>query len=251
MLKNSEAAHHNVGFLHRGGQQKFPLSLFLKNDPHRADITRLGGLFSHISKSYPTDDQEEEVMRWEEGCMDDEKNRVTHATEQKPCCCLAYDTDLNKSLKDRGKNTAKSSRGQCSSIPERSSHVAAECSAASFSEEIENKPSTSNQSDPDFGYRPVRFMRTALQESRVSSAILSEEELLDAVLLLYHIAVAPNFKQVSSVFLASCLDSFLLFVYQHGTTRISFDRLIGCPFYLGIVLHVSPITINITSRRNG
>ncbi|KAG7637012.1 E3 ubiquitin-protein ligase RKP [Arabidopsis thaliana] len=197
MLKSSEAVHHNVGFLHRGGQQKFPLSLFLKSDPHRADITRLGGLFSHISKSYPTDDQEEEIMRWEEGCMDDEQNRVTHATEQKPCCCLAYDTDLTKSLKDRGKNTAQISRGRCSSIPERSSHVAAECSAGSFSEEIDDKPSTSNQSDPDFGYRPVRFMRTALQESRISSAILSEEELLDALLLLYHIAVAPNFKQAS------------------------------------------------------
>ncbi|RID48062.1 hypothetical protein BRARA_I04608 [Brassica rapa] len=200
MLKSSEeAVRHNVGFLHRGGQQKFPLSLFLKNDPHRADITRLGGLFSHISKSYPTDDdQEEEIMRWEEGCMDDEHNRVTHTTEQKPCCCIAYDTDLTKSSKDRGKNTAKSSRGQCSSIPERSSHVAAECSGGSFSEEIEDKPSTSNQSDlPEFGYRPVRFMRTSLQESRVSSAILSEEELLDSLLLLYHIAVAPNFKQAS------------------------------------------------------
>ncbi|XP_010526636.1 PREDICTED: E3 ubiquitin-protein ligase RKP [Tarenaya hassleriana] len=197
MLKGSKANHQDAGFLHRGGQHKFPLTLFLRNDPHRADIARLGGSFNHLSKSYPTNGQEEEVIRWEEDCSDDEDNRVTHATKKKPCCCLTYDADLTRTLKERVKNAVKSSHGQCSSMPESSSHVSAECSTETFSEEIADKPSSSDHSESEFGYRPLRFISITPQENRISSATLSEEELLDALLLLYHIGVAPNFKQAS------------------------------------------------------
>ncbi|XP_075096486.1 E3 ubiquitin-protein ligase RKP-like [Nicotiana tabacum] len=61
-MKDSGAS--DVGFLHRGGQQNFPVGLFLKNDPHRVDIPRLGGSFNHLAKSHPiSSEQQEEVIR--------------------------------------------------------------------------------------------------------------------------------------------------------------------------------------------
>ncbi|KAF5749930.1 E3 ubiquitin-protein ligase RKP [Tripterygium wilfordii] len=195
-LKSCETSCPDVGFLHRGGQQSFPLDLFLKDDPHRNDISRLGGLFSHLLKTHPVD-QEEEVVRWEEGCMDDEETRATHLTDQKPCCCSSIEVDFARNSKDQIRMTAKGSRVHYSPIAERSAHVAAECSAGSLSDEIADKPSTSDQSESEFGYQPVRHMRTAPRESIISSAILREEELLDTLLLLYHVGLAPNFRQAS------------------------------------------------------
>ncbi|XP_059624370.1 E3 ubiquitin-protein ligase RKP isoform X2 [Cornus florida] len=189
----------DVGFLHRGGQQSFPLGLFLKNDPHRVDISRLGGSFSHLTKSNPAnDDLETEVIRWEEGCMDDEETRVTHFSRQKPCCCLSYDADFIRISKNPIRYNAKGSRVHCSSLTERSAQVAAECSARSLNDEIADKPSTSGQSDSEFGYRPVQHMKIVPRGSNLSSATLREEELLDPMLLLYHLGLAPNFKQASS-----------------------------------------------------
>ncbi|KAL6993093.1 RING-type E3 ubiquitin transferase [Sarracenia purpurea var. burkii] len=189
----------DVGFLHRGGQQSFPVSLLLKIDPHRVDLSRLGGSFNHLSKSHPINDgQKAEIIRWEEGCMDDEETRVTHSSRQKPCCCSSYDVDFSRILMDPIRYTAKGSQGHCTSIQERSAHVAAECSTGSLNDEIADKPSTSDQPESEFSYRPVQQMRVVSMESNVSSATLKEEELLDAMLLLYHLGLAPNFKQASS-----------------------------------------------------
>ncbi|KAL2521490.1 E3 ubiquitin-protein ligase [Forsythia ovata] len=189
----------DVGFLHRGGQQSFPAGLFLKNDPHRVDISRLGGSYSHLLKFHPVDDQqEEEILRWEEGCMDDEKSRVTHLSGRKPCCCSSYDVDFSKISKNSIRYSTKGSRGSCSSIPERSAHVAAECSTGNLNDEIADKPSTSDHSDSEFGFRPMQQMRILPRENKFSSATLKEEELLDAMLLLYHLGLASNFKQASS-----------------------------------------------------
>ncbi|XAR73306.1 hypothetical protein NMG60_11007227 [Bertholletia excelsa] len=189
----------DVGLLHRGGQQSFPVGLFLKTDPHRVDIPRLGGSFSHLVKTHPTeDDQEAEIIRWEEGCMDEEETRVTHCTRQKPCCCSSFDVDFSRSTKNPIRYTAKGSQGHCSSIPERSAHVAAECSTSNLNDEITDKPSTSDESESEFSYRPVHQMRIIPTESKLSSATLKEEELLDAMLLLYQLGLAPNFKQASS-----------------------------------------------------
>lgn len=195
-LKRCEPNGLDVGFLHRGGEQSFPVDIFLKNDPHRTDISRLGGSFSHLSKSHPVYDQEAEVIRWEEGCMDDEETRVTHKTTQKPCCCSSHDIELSKISKHQIRYNAKGSRVHCGPIPDRSAHVAAECSEGSLNDEIADKPSTSDQSESDFGYCPVRDIRIVHRESDMSSATLREEELLDTLLLLYHIGVAPKFKQV-------------------------------------------------------
>ncbi|KAG7983064.1 hypothetical protein I3843_04G085400 [Carya illinoinensis] len=197
-LKSCEMVDLNIGFLHRGGQRSFPMYLFLKNDPHRTDISRLGGSFSHLLNSNPSNSEEAEVIRWEEGCMDDEETRVTHSTRQKPCCCSSssYD-DFTRISKDPIRYTAKSSPGHCNHIPERSAHVAAECSAGSLTDEIVDKPSSSDQSESEFSIRPVQHVVIVPRENDVSSAMLQEEELLDALLLLYHIGLAPNFKQAS------------------------------------------------------
>ncbi|OVA13673.1 B30.2/SPRY domain [Macleaya cordata] len=186
----------NVGFLHRGGHQSFPVGLFLKNDPHRIDISRLGGSFDHLLKFHPVN-EETEVIQWEEGCMDDEETRVTHSTRQKPCCCSSSDVDFTKNSKDPIRYTAKGSRGHCGSIPERPAHVAAECSTGSLNDDIVDKPSSSDQSESEFGYRPMQHLRSVPRDSHLSSATLREEELLDAMLLLYHLGLAPNFKQAS------------------------------------------------------
>ncbi|KAI3431099.1 uncharacterized protein J3R85_008020 [Psidium guajava] len=197
LWRSSDTDGSDLAFLHRGGQQSFPVSLFLKDDPHRCDISRLGGSYSHLSKSHPIYDQEAEVVRWEEGCMDDQETRITHSTIQKPCCCSSYDVDYGRMSKWPIRYRMKGSRGHCSSIPERSAHVAAECSAGSLNDEIAEKPSTSDQTEPEFGYRPVHNVRSLPIECSLSSATVIEEELLDALLLLYHIGLAPNFKQAS------------------------------------------------------
>ncbi|GMP26293.1 hypothetical protein CsSME_00002788 [Camellia sinensis var. sinensis] len=189
----------DVGFLHRGGQQSFPISLFLKNDPHRVDICRLGGSFSHLAKLHPViGDQEAEIIRWEEGCMDDEETKVTHSSRQKPCCCSSYDINFSSISKNPIRHTTKGLQSHCSSIPESSARVATDYSTGNLNDEITDKPSTSDQSESEFGYRPVHQMRIIPMESYLSAAMLKEEELLDAMLLLYHLGPAPNFKQASS-----------------------------------------------------
>ncbi|KAB2597297.1 E3 ubiquitin-protein ligase RKP-like [Pyrus ussuriensis x Pyrus communis] len=195
-LKGSENGP-DVGFLHRGGHRSFPVDLFLRNDPHQNDSPRLGGSFSHLSKSNRVYDEETELIRWEEGCMDDEETRVTHSSTKKPCCCSCYNDDFTRISNYPIGYTAKGSSVHCSSIPERSAHVATECSTGSLNDEIEDKPSSSYRSESEYSYRPVQHMRFVPRESNMSSATLREEELLDILLLLYHIGLAPNFKQAS------------------------------------------------------
>ncbi|XP_050369732.1 E3 ubiquitin-protein ligase RKP [Argentina anserina] len=195
-LKGSENGR-DVGFLHRGGQRSFPVGLFFRNDPHRNDNTRLGGSFSHLSKSQPADHQEVEDIRWEEGCMDDEETRVTHLSTRKPCCCSSYDDDFTRKSRYPIRYIGRGSQVHCRPMPERSSHVTTECSAGSLSDEIADKPSSSYQSESDFSYCPVQHTNFIPREGIMSSATLREEELLDVLLLLYHIGLAPNFKQAS------------------------------------------------------
>lgn len=194
-LKSSKSGSE-IGFLHRGGQRSFPAALFLNNESHRSEITRLGGSYSHLTKLHPVDDQEEEVIRWEEGCMDDDNSRVTHLTLQKPCCCSSNEVDYARSLKNPIRYISRGSRGHLSPSPERSAHVAAECSAGNLNDELADKPSTSDRSEPEFGYQPIQHVRTVSTDCTISSATIREEELLDALLRLYHVGLAPNFKQV-------------------------------------------------------
>ncbi|XP_022132552.1 E3 ubiquitin-protein ligase RKP isoform X2 [Momordica charantia] len=195
-LRSSETDGPDIGFLHRGGQRSFPVYLFFKDESHQTVTARLGGSYNHILKLHPPCDQEVEVIRWEEGCMDDNETRVTHSTRQKPCCCSSYDAECMRSSKDPMKYAIRSSRG----IPmhDRSAHVATECTAGNLNDEITDKPSSSEQSDTEFGYCPMQQqMRIVQRETNTSSATLREEELLDFLLLFYHMGLAPDFKQAS------------------------------------------------------
>nr|XP_043631994.1 E3 ubiquitin-protein ligase RKP [Erigeron canadensis] len=199
MMSSGTSKGSSIGFLHRGGQQSFPLPIILKNDPHRVEIPRLGGSFSHLANFHPLSiDPEAEVVRWEEGCVDDEETRITHIGIEKPCCCLSLDANFSRISRNPFKYTTKASQSHCSSIPERSAQVAAECSSGNLNDDMVDKPSTSDQSDSEFGYRPVQQVRVVELESTSSSSTLVEEELLDAMLLLYHLGLAPNFKQASA-----------------------------------------------------
>ncbi|KAF3794181.1 E3 ubiquitin-protein ligase [Nymphaea thermarum] len=190
-------ASASEGFLHRGGQQSFPIGLFLRPDPLHIDFARLGGTFSHLIKSYPINDSEPELVQWEEGSMDSKGTRVTHSTRKKPCCCASADADFGRVGKNPIKVVSRSPKAHCTAIPERSAHVASECSASSLNDEIVDKPSSSGQSNPAFGYRPVQCNRSVPKTNHASSETLREEELLDAMLLLYHLGLAPNFKRAS------------------------------------------------------
>ncbi|KAL9254413.1 E3 ubiquitin-protein ligase RKP-like protein [Drosera capensis] len=184
----------DIGFLHQGGLQRFPIALFLKNDSHRVDIPRLGGSFNHLAKAHPVYDKEEEVLSWEEGCMDDEESKVTHFTRRKPCCCSCNVSDPAKIYCDPTKPSLKGSRGHTTSAPESSSH----CTSGNLNDEIIDKPSSSDHSYSRAEYRPVQHIRIVPTETMFSSAMLGEEELLDAMLLLYHIGVAPSLKKAST-----------------------------------------------------
>ncbi|KAI3794549.1 hypothetical protein L1987_37181 [Smallanthus sonchifolius] len=201
MLGSGTSGGPTIGFLHRGGQQSFPLPLILKNDPHRVEIPRLGGSYNHLASLHPVNvDPGAEVVQWEEGCVDDvdPETRITHIGIQKPCCCLSSDVSFSRISKNPFRYTTKASQSHCSSIPESSAQVAAECSAGNLNDDMADKPSTSDQSHSEFGYRPLQQMRVVALESTSSSSTLKEEELLDAMLLLYHLGLAPNLKQASA-----------------------------------------------------
>lgn len=184
----------NGGFLHKGGKRSFPVGLFLKGDPHRTWTSRIGGSMSNLLKSHPVDDEIEDIQ-WDEGCMDDDDARITHSTVQKPCCCSTSDVDSVRTSKDYARSTVRSSKAPSSSFSERSAHVAAECSTSSLSDEIEDKPSSSDGPLTGFGYQSLQHLGNAPLTSQLSSEVLRQEELLDVMLLLYHLGVAPNFRQ--------------------------------------------------------
>ncbi|XP_020257334.1 E3 ubiquitin-protein ligase RKP isoform X2 [Asparagus officinalis] len=191
-----ESAASAVGFLHRGGKRSFPVGLFLNGDPQRTWISRIGGSVNHLCKFHPIVDKELEDVQWDEGCMDDNDDaKVTHSTVQKPCCCSVSEMDTVRSSKANVRSSSRSLKGPSSSISERSANVAAECPTRTLSEEIEDKPSSSDRSEVDFEYYSLHHLGNAPLTSQLSSDILRKEELLDFMLLLYHLGVAPNFRQ--------------------------------------------------------
>ncbi|KAI4325890.1 hypothetical protein MLD38_031254 [Melastoma candidum] len=129
--------------------------------------------------------------------MDDDDSRVTHSTPHKPCLCSNYDIDWGRASKVPIRYRAKGLPGHCSPIPDKSAHVAAECIAGSLNDEIVDKASSSDQSNPEFSYWLMKHLGTVPKDCNISSATIREEELLDSLLLLYHMGLAPNFKQAS------------------------------------------------------
>jgi Kip1 ubiquitination-promoting complex protein 1 len=186
-----------VGFLHKGGKRRFPTQLLFRSDAYYSIIPRIGGS-PNILMYYQVDAMEDEVQ-WDEGCMDDEETRVTHTTIQKPCCCSITDVTEGIRYKYNAKYRPSTSKGPCKPMPERSSHVTAECSGRSLGDDIEDKPSTSTQFEIDYVYQTLQNLESIPIAAQSSSEALKEEELLDIMLLLYHLGISPNFRQVSDV----------------------------------------------------
>jgi Kip1 ubiquitination-promoting complex protein 1 len=184
---------NGVGFLHKGGKRKFPTQLLFRNDAYYSVIPRIGGPPS-ILMHHQFDDVEDEVQ-WDEGCMDDEETCVTHTTVQKPCCCSVTDASIGLRYKESAKYVPSTSKVPSKPMPERTAHVAAECSGRSLSDEIEDKPSTSTQSEIEYGYQALHNLESMPMTTQSSSEALKEEELLDVMLLLYHLGISPNFRQ--------------------------------------------------------
>lgn len=180
------------GFLHRGGKRNFPVGLFVNADPHHSWISRVGGSTNNLLKSHPIDDMEK-VMQWEEGCMDEHDTRVTHSTRKKPCCCCSSDVDAFRASNDYSKCIGRSSKGPCTSISERS--VTVECAAGSLSDGIVDKPSSSDRTEADLGYQTLQHLGREPVVCATSFDVLREEELLDIMLFMYHLGVAPKFRQ--------------------------------------------------------
>lgn len=187
-----------TGFLHRGGKQSFPVGLFLKPNSHRIDFSRLGGAFSHLLKTHPIANEDFEEITWNESDMDVEESNITHSTRQKPCCCSGAAASLSSSGKNLVKFVNRCSSSHGNAIPERPTNVSTECTSSSYGNEIVDKPSSSEQTNSDLRYQPIQQQKNAGSRStQVISGALREEELFDTMVLLYHLGLAPNFKQAS------------------------------------------------------
>lgn len=205
-----EKSDSGVGFLHRKGKRKFPIDLFLRADSQRIDFSRLGGTFTHLLKNHPIQVEDLKEIEWDEGCMEVEESKVTHSTGQKPCCCSGTTITCMSSGKNPVKFTSKCSNSNGSAIPEREAHVSTECSTRNYNNEIADKPSSSEHSDSGLTYQSIQQSKKAeLRVAQVLSGSLREEELLDTMVLLYHLGLAPNLSR------------------HHITCHISHNRLLS------------------------
>ncbi|XP_078432636.1 E3 ubiquitin-protein ligase RKP isoform X2 [Wolffia australiana] len=191
-----DKAEVNRGFLHHGGIRCFPAWLLFKDDPYRATIPRLGGSFFHLKKAHPVTVEASEDITWEEGCLDVEETKVSHAGAEKPCCCCCSGSngELMKTLSPGGYPvvTEHQQSPGCGDIGERSS---ADCSAGALNDEIVEKPQGHDQATAIPGYRPLQRLDSLPSTSHSSLGVLKEDELLDVLLLLFHLDVSSSFKQ--------------------------------------------------------
>ncbi|XP_057860928.2 E3 ubiquitin-protein ligase RKP isoform X2 [Cryptomeria japonica] len=198
LMKGSMEKSDSVGLLHRKGKRRFPIGLFLRADSHCIDFSRLGGTFTHLLKTNPTQVEDLKEIEWDEGCMEVEESKVTHSTGQKPSCCSGTTTTCMSSGKNPVKFISKCSNSHGNAIPERAAHVSTECGRRNYNNEIVDKPSSSEHSDSGLTYQSIQQNKQAeLRLIQVLSGSLREEELLDTMVLLYHLGLAPNFKQAS------------------------------------------------------
>ncbi|KAJ3673347.1 hypothetical protein LUZ60_006721 [Juncus effusus] len=199
-----------LGFLHRPGLKRFPLSLLFRNDSYFGTVPRIGGSINQLLKSHEVDctGTGTESVQWdEESRMDSDEFRVTHSSSQKPCCCEEFRVGYAQTSKDSlrygtGTGTGTSSKKPNNSTVQldRSQKDVAECSSSSLSEEIrsEKRESNTGELEGGFAYQSLRVgtgTGAGQMGSDGSSEALGEEELLDLMMLLYHMGVAPSFRQ--------------------------------------------------------
>ncbi|XP_073388310.1 E3 ubiquitin-protein ligase RKP [Physcomitrium patens] len=192
---------YSTGFLHRVGKRRFPVNILLK-DSSATDFVRLGGNFSHLVKTSPVELDVLEV-EWEESCMDEGDDVVRHGGKLKPACCS--DLVLSGLLSDSKTPVKVSSEifalSATTGVNERtSSSISSNYnSGRSCDGCVEDKPSSSGRVDISVSGAPVSrsYDRRGFKSSKELSEAIREEELLDIMLLLYHLGLAQDFKEAS------------------------------------------------------
>lgn len=189
----------------RAGKRSFPVCIFVK-DSSATDFARLGGTFSHLVKTFAVGLDVPDV-EWEESCMDEGDTVVRHGGKLKPACCSdvtlsGLASDSKSPVRAPSKMAAVSTSGGVSeraSSPISSNYT----SGRSCDGCVEDKPSSSGRVDMVLEGGPVSRSynkRQGFEPIKELSEAIREEELLDIMLLLYHLGLAQNFKQVCTRF---------------------------------------------------
>lgn len=141
-------------------------------------------------------------VEWEESCMDEGDDVVRHGGKLKPACCS--DLVLSGLLSDSKTPVKVSSEifalSATTGVNERtSSSISSNYnSGRSCDGCVEDKPSSSGRVDISVSGAPVSrsYDRRGFKSSKELSEAIREEELLDIMLLLYHLGLAQDFKEV-------------------------------------------------------
>lgn len=198
--------------------------MFLK-DTSGTDFARLGGTFSHLVKTYAVGVEVPDV-EWEESSMDEGENPVQHGGKLKPACC----SDLTLSgLLTESKSPVRApskiiATGTANGVTERAtSPISSNYSGRTCDECEEDKPSSSGRVDVGLDSPPVfqTFTRAGFKPIKELSEAIREEELLDVMVLLYHLGLAQNYKQVGQIdvkifFVLMLCTFFFLVLSCHG-----------------------------------
>lgn len=180
---------NGVGYFHRGGQRKFPVLLFLRSDTEYMELPRLGGTFSHLSKSSPVSfPQNYEDVRWDDSEVWVDPSQGDGSSSQ-----------ANQPLSPSGATFSPSS--QASALP----HEGSRSTGGNLDFGSQNETLLADQGERS-GWGREREATSSGRESvwtsgfnqaRTTSWGPVEEELVDMLIILYHLGVASNFKQAS------------------------------------------------------
>jgi hypothetical protein len=176
------------GLLSRRGVRSFPVEPFLQSHGHYSDLSRLGGLFSHLTKELPWAEVDKEEVFWLErngeviSPVDPEAGRqsISEAMDVDEREGLLASSGLETSTAESANPAADGV--VCDDIAASSSVQAARTALGSMS-----RSAPTSSSAPASVSRPPPCADSAVRE----------EELLDVLVLLYNLGIASNFKQAS------------------------------------------------------
>jgi hypothetical protein len=173
------------GLLSRRGVRSFPVEPFLQSHGHYADLSRLGGLFSHLTKELPWAEADKEEVFWLErngeviSPVDPEAGRQSTSE--------AMDVDEREGLlASSGLETSTAE----SADPAADNVVRDDIGASSSVQASRTALGSTSRSAPTGSSAPASV-------SRPPPFAVREEELLDVLVLLYNLGIASNFKQAS------------------------------------------------------
>ncbi len=203
-IKDLELSCHLIAIVTcREGKRSFPVHLFLK-DGSSTDFSRLGGTLSHLIKTYPVGLDSPNV-EWVESSMDEGDELVRHGGKLQPACCsevvmggLGHDSKSPAQAATKiVTSSLKTGISERAASPLSNDHNGHSCDGCE-----EGKPCSSGRMDISLqGATVLRstYKRAGFQPIMELSEAIREEELLDIMVLLYHLGLAQNFKQVCQI----------------------------------------------------